>query len=58
VRILAALSNEDQPADQIQDAGIVIRKPLQPDADAGSSWLKIIAHALRIPARRSSGMAT
>jgi hypothetical protein len=57
VRILAALSNEDQPADQTQDADIVIRKPLQLDATAGSSWLKIVAHALGIPARRSRGMA-
>jgi hypothetical protein len=45
-KILAALSDNDQPAGQVQNADIIARKPRQPDAAASTLWLSVVEQAL------------
>ena len=45
-RILAAIGDQDQQAGQVQNADIIVRRPLQPDAAAATVWLKMVEQAL------------
>ena len=55
VKSLAVLSNEDRSVEQIRDADVTARKPLQPDGAAETVWLQMIEQAL---SRRSGAERT
>ena len=48
-KVLAALGEKDQSADQVQISDVTARKPLVQDRGASSSWLRIVEHALGTP---------
>lgn len=46
VKILAVLNNEARLGEQIRDADVTARKPLQPDGAAETVWLQMVEQAL------------